>query len=249
MTVGSMTVTLIAWVVVLIFPAWAAHRLFRRGQSKHAWATLLTIPVGLGWLVGIYALTRPTGEPVLLDEPCPSCQGDRALQAAVTLDAGTGERTPLLVGALAALLIGLAIIGGGVAMGIITWSGGDDGIIQWRYGSKVAGASFMLLGFGFGVPVIRYGAAYFAADRVIGTLNRCVGCGNVWTALPGAPAEDDTASVPSTPATSAAECSDGPEGCWGPVFAEEGGEPLCRGHLALRERTVASAHPGEAGVS
>ena len=239
MSIGTLIVTLVTWVVFLIFPAWAAYRLFKRGQSKHGWATLLTIPVGLGWLVGIYGLTRPAGEPVRLDEPCPACEGTEGARAEVRLDARSGERTPPLIGAIAAVVVGLAIIGGLAALAITTWIEGDDGFIQWQYGSKIAGAGFLLIGLSFGTPVIRYGLAYFAADRVTGTFNRCVACGNKWTSLPG----EGIAGTAAVPDGSAYTCRDGPEGCWGPVFGDEAGLPLCRGHLARREHEAPAPQP------
>lgn len=242
-----MVLSLLTWVVFLVFPGWAAYRLFRRGRSRHAWATVLTIPVGLGWLVGVYGLTRPGGEPALLEDPCPSCGGGEALQSAVTVDARTGERAPLLIAALVAIVAGLAVVGGGAAVGIMTWIEGDGGIIEWRYGSKAAGAAFLLLGLSFGLPLVRYGAAYFAAERVVGTLNRCVACGNTWVVSPVATAHQREAATVPPADTGVLVCSDGPEGCWGPVFSDDGAEPLCRGHLAQREQTVAPAHSSSDG--
>lgn len=198
--------------------------------------------------MAIYGLTRPAGEPAWLDRPCPSCTGNEAMQAAVTVDARTGERTPLLIGAVAAIVVGLAIIGGGVAMGIVTWVEGDEGIIEWRYGSKVAGAAFVLIGLSFGMPVIRYGLAYFAAERVTGTLNRCVGCGNTWTVLPDGTMAGSVAAEGAAPQQAEAEgltCIEGPSGCWGPVHADATGKPLCRGHLAKREHAETLAPSGD----
>ena len=168
----------------------------------------------------------------------------RGTAANVTVDARTGERTPLLIGAIAALVAGLAIIVVGVALAISTWVEGDDGIIQWDYGSNVAGAAFLLLGLSFGAPVIKYGAVYFAADRVTGTLNRCASCGNAWTAMPGDAIDEMAVSDPASSGISeepGESCADGPEACWGPVFADDAGAPLCRGHLAKREHRETTA--------
>lgn len=174
------TVLVIAVMLALafIFPMGAAYYAFKKGRQGWAIATIVSIFVGMGWLVGVIALMVPAkpreGE---LKVPCPKCAGTEGFTKTTTVDRETGKPVQgmSLFWGFASLAIG----------GVLVWLG----LSLWANPIRVpAGTSMNIssplyyLGFGVlflsgGIPTI---INFLRADKVKLFTYKCGACGHQW---------------------------------------------------------------------
>lgn len=163
------------------FPILGARVANKKGRTGWAKVIIITMFLGVGWIVAIYAFIIPPKFPESdLDETCPSCGGVKGSSQTALVDRNTGEPVMGQLGALILGALGLAIIAGALALAISVWQGGNDGIIRWNYGSTLAGFGFLALGLGLGSTLVSPAFQAFQADRAKTILYRCAVCSTQW---------------------------------------------------------------------
>ena len=161
-----------------------AIRVRKRGRSGWATATIIGTLLGLGIILGIIDLFIPAKlHNDDLNVPCPKCDGLTGSMQNTILNKKTGKRAPDLVITILWGFMAVLLIGGGIAMAVITWQEGDAGIIQWRYGSTIAGFGFLAFGIGLGRFGVLGVLEYIHAERIAGTIYKCSQCGHEWNDL------------------------------------------------------------------
>ena len=166
--------------IFIAFPIFAASKARKKGRKGWALATLITMFVAYGWLIGLIALLLPAKENVTFPEGCPYCHHDQGIATRVMVDKRTGEKLPSM---LATILMGIAAIiwfGGCTALAILAWMEGDDGIIQFAAGSTIAGLAYLAMGISGAAYLVRRVMAFIKADREMTEMYYCPGCNRKW---------------------------------------------------------------------
>jgi hypothetical protein len=183
--IGMFFLYLFAGLFAFAFPMWVAARSRKRNRKGWAIATVLTTFLGLGWLIGTVAyFQRPNYNESEIEVPCPECHYTKGYKEITTLDQKTGKPTLTLEKAILWGLLALITIGGGIGMAILIWVEGDEGIIQFTYGSIIAGIAILAMGIGIGRFGVMGVMEYIKADRIKTTTYICGKCGHKWNNLP-----------------------------------------------------------------
>jgi hypothetical protein len=174
------TVLVIAIMTTLtfIFPIGAAYYAFKKGRQGWAIATIVSIFVGMGWLVGVIALMVPAKlEEGELEVQCPKCADSKGFTKTLTVDRETGEeiKSPLL--GVPAVIGGVAIcaFGGWLAVSLLT--------TPLPQGANV-GSPYLpvLFLFGLGGALLSWGSKTLAKQKAKVKLfaYTCSACGHQW---------------------------------------------------------------------
>lgn len=179
--IGTIVVILILVCFFILFPIYLASKARKKGQKGWATATIITMFIGYGWLVGLISLTRPSRKKITLLEKCPFCGGDRGIVESGTVNKKTGKQISSLFGVIGWGLLSVLIIGVFLLMAILAWTKTDNLIIQWTFGSTLAGIGYLSVGIIFGrFPAMKV-LEYLRADRVITEVFRCNICKKKWS--------------------------------------------------------------------
>ncbi len=166
----------------ILLPIYLYSKAKKKGQKGWAAATIITMFIGYGWLVGLIALTRPFRREITLLEKCPFCGNDKGIVESGTVDKKTGRQISSLLGVIGWGLLSILVIGFPLWMAISTWIEGDRGAIRWTYGPTLAGIGILSIAIVFGRFPIQKVLQYLRADRVITDVFRCNSCKKKWSA-------------------------------------------------------------------
>ncbi len=184
---------LLVWIGVTALGAYVAFKKKRKVLGILCIATLI-----YGFIFAIIAFFISPKPPVTqLSEKCPVCQGQVGTEEAMMLEKGTNKKGISLAYTILAAVLG-GIVGLILAiMAISVWAEGDDGIIRWAYGSTIAGAGILVVGFamiGWGVEAVM---RYRKVERVAGKRFRCSQCKFMWMHALDAPAVPTPTPLPT----------------------------------------------------
>ena len=166
--------------IFIAFPIFAASKARKRGRKGWALATLITMFVGYGWLIGLIALLLPSKESITFPEGCPYCHYDHGTATRVMVDKRTGEKLPSLLFTILMGIAGVLWFGGCTTMAILAWMTGDDSVIQFYAGSTIAGLAYLSIGIVGGSYLARKVIAFIKADKELTELYYCPGCNRKW---------------------------------------------------------------------
>jgi formylglycine-generating enzyme required for sulfatase activity/phage FluMu protein Com len=137
--------------------------------------------IGYGFIFAIVAFFISKAPPVRqISEKCPRCRGQMGTEEPVKLERGTNSKRVSLAYTILAVVLGGLVGLFLLVFAVTTWAEGDDGIIQWVYGSTIAGAGMLVIGFafiGWGVEAV---TRYRKADLVPGVKFKCSLCNFKW---------------------------------------------------------------------
>jgi len=166
--------------ILIAFPIFAASKARKKGRKGWGTATIITMFVGYGWLIGLIALLLPSKETVTFPEGCPFCNHEQGTAMRVMVNKRTSEKLPsklgtILMGAAAVIWFGLC-----TAMSILAWGEGDNGIIQFYAGSTIAGLAYLAMGITGASYLARKVIAFIKADKELTDVYHCAGCNRKW---------------------------------------------------------------------
>jgi hypothetical protein len=185
--------TLLVWIGITALGAYVAFKKKRKVLGILCIATLI-----YGFIFAFIAFFISPKPPVTqLSEKCPRCTGQIGTEEMTKLDQHTNKRSrtfalAILWGVLGGLFIVLCLVAA-----ISIWVEGDDGIIQWAYGSTIAGLGVTVVGFGLGGAGLRYAWEYKTTERVDGVAFSCSTCKFKWEHPLGAPAGPASGVLPT----------------------------------------------------
>ena len=180
----SIIVVVVVGIIGFVFPILASVAAFQKGRIGWGIATIATTFLGWGWLVGMIAFVLPAKfSKVKSEVKCPACGSMKSASYNGLVDKKTESLTPSLVEAIVWALYALFFIGGILWVAILIWEGGDTGIVQWQFGSILAGLALFAFGFSFGLMGVVKVLAYIGADQVRTPIYKCNGCGKQWYQL------------------------------------------------------------------
>ncbi len=184
--------TLLVWIGVTALGAYVAFKKKRKALGILCIATLI-----YGFIFAIIAFCISPKPPVTqLSEKCPRCTGQVGTEVLTQLDEHTNKRSRTLALAILWSVLGGIFLVMCIALAIGVWVEGDDGIIQWAYGSTIAGLAVMAVGFGIGGTGLRYAWEYRTTKRVDGVAFGCSTCKFKWEHPLGAPAGPASGVLP-----------------------------------------------------
>ncbi len=185
--------SILVWIGIT---ALGAHVAFKK--KRKVLGILCIVTLIYGFIFAIIAFCISPKPPITqLSEKCPRCTGQLGTEEMTKLDQHTHKRSrtlalAILWGVLGGLFLVMCLI---LAIGI--WIEGDGGIIEWAYGSTIAGLGVMVAGLGLGGTGLRYAWEYKSTERVDGVAFSCTMCKFKWEHPLGAPAGPASGVLPT----------------------------------------------------
>jgi ssDNA-binding Zn-finger/Zn-ribbon topoisomerase 1 len=191
-----------AYFVILVAVEMSILPFVLMSQTDAIFGTVIMLVfAALAWFFGIRMLKGYYGAPKIRQGECLNCRNTWTEWTGIVGQKAVGQFCPQCgkqevfsneykanidtqkpisaIFSWAGLLLGVFFGVGAVIMAIVTWTGGDDGFIQWQYGSTIAGLGFLAMSYFLGGGLIREGLKIFRAK-----LKRdydCAACRNSWS--------------------------------------------------------------------
>jgi hypothetical protein len=185
--------SILVWIGVTALGAYVAFK-----KKRKVLGILCIVTLIYGFIFAIIAFFISPKPPVTqISEKCPRCTGQLGTEEQTKLDQHTNKRSRTLALAILWSVLGGLFLVICLVLAIGIWIEGDGGIIEWAYGSTIAGMGVMVVGFGLGGTGLRYAWEYKTTERVDGVAFSCSMCKFKWEHPLGAPAGPAASVLPT----------------------------------------------------